>query len=134
MAINFWQEVARDSKKILGLATPIILSSVTVNALAITDTYFISRLISPIPLAGYGLVMTFALVFIATIYGFLNPLVVMIGQAFGKKQNKKIGEIVRIGCLMSLIAGGLLGLLLFCIYFFLGLLGQPPLVIVAAFG
>ncbi|MDI9313107.1 MAG: MATE family efflux transporter [Hydrotalea sp.] len=131
---SFWRETLKDSKKLTALAIPIILSSVTTAALAITDSYFLSRLDSPVPLAGYGLTATFLVVFYATVYGFLNPLVIMVAQAAGSKQYKKVGEVVRVGCFMAITAGSLFGLLMFACYFLLRLFGQPIEVVAGVFG
>ena len=134
MAINFWREVFSDVKATMRLATPIVLSSTITAGLAITDNYFLSRLTSPIPLAGYGLAAAFLVIFYATLYGFLNPLVVMIGQAAGKRDNKQVGEIIRVGCLMAFLGGAIFGLLLSGCYFLLGLFGQPAEVVEHVFG
>ena len=131
---GFWRETLKDSKKLMALATPIILSSVTTAALVITDSYFLSRLDSPVPLAGYGLVATFVVVFFATVYGFLNPLATMVAQAAGRQEYKKVGEVVRVGCFMALTAGSVFGLLFLASYFLLTLFGQPPAVVAVVFG
>ena len=129
----FLREIITDSKKMMQLALPIVLSSVSIAALGITDSYFLSKLTSPIALAGAGLAGMFLVVFFATVYGFLNPLVVMIGQAAGEKNNKKVGEIIRVGFFMALLAGVGSGLLLFISYFALGMFGQPAEVIAEIF-
>jgi MATE family multidrug resistance protein len=125
---TLWQSVRGEVRPLVGLAVPLIAGLATSTAISLTDTYFIGAL-GELPLAAASLTSSVILILYASLYGFLYPISILVGQAFGAGNNQKIASVMRHGVLLGL-GIGILGAVLMAVgLFLLPYVGQPPEVV-----
>jgi MATE family multidrug resistance protein len=115
-------------RPLVSLAAPLIAGLTGSTLLGVTDTYFLGPL-GEVPLAAVSLTSTVMLIMYAALYGFVGPVGLLVGQAFGAGHGARIGFITWHGVALG-AAGGTLGAALMGVaYFALPWLGQPESVL-----
>lgn len=126
--LTLWQSVRLELRPLIGLAVPLIAGLATSTAIGLTDTYFIGAL-GEVPLAAASLTSSVALILYASLYGFLYPISILIGQAYGAGDHNKIAHVLRHGLALGVGIGALGALLMIAGLLVLPYAGQPPEVI-----
>jgi multidrug resistance protein, MATE family len=115
----------QELRPLISLAVPLVAGLVTSTLMGIIDTYMLGSRGETV-LAAVSLTSSVLLIFYAALYGFLGPVSVLVGQAFGAANSSKIGTIIQHG----LVIGGLAGvgsslLMLIALFGILPHTGQP---------
>ena len=92
------------TRTVLGLAWPIMVSMLSYTAMSVVDTIFVGRL-GTAPLAGIGLAMTAVWLLHAPINGLLSGLKVAISQRVGAEDEYAAGRLIWQGLWLAGIAG-----------------------------
>jgi multidrug resistance protein, MATE family len=125
---SLWQGVRLELRPLVGLAVPLIAGLASSTAISLTDTYFIGAL-GELPLAAASLTSSVALILYASLYGFLYPISILVGQAYGAGDHSKISHVLRHGRLMGLGIGIVGALFMAAGLLVLPHAGQPPEVV-----
>ncbi|MDX2138027.1 MAG: MATE family efflux transporter [Chloroflexota bacterium] len=125
---TLWQSVRGELRPLIGLAVPLIAGLASSTAISLTDTYFIGAL-GELPLAAASLTSSVILILYASLYGFLYPISILVGQAFGAGEVHKIASVLRHGLVLGLGIGVLGAVLMGVGLLLLPHAGQPPEVV-----
>jgi MATE family multidrug resistance protein len=127
-AQSVWRNLARamltEVRPLISLAVPLVAGLTSSTMLGLTDTYFIGTL-GPLPLAAASLTTSALLIFFASLYGFLGPVGILVGQAYGGNDQQKIASVLRHGLALALGAGVLGCLLMLALLTLLPFANQP---------
>jgi multidrug resistance protein, MATE family len=117
--------LARDEAPgLIRLAIPLVAGLASATFLGLTDTYFIGAT-GDAALGAASLTNSVLIVFYAALYGFVGPVGLLAGNAFGADNPARIGAILQHGRVLGL-AAGLFGALAMALGLFaLPYIGQP---------
>ena len=121
----------REVRPTWALAVPIMSGMVGQTLMGLADTLMVGR-VGVVPLAAAALVNAIAHLPLVFAIGLLSAVSVLVSQAYGAKQARESGEVLKHGLLLAGIAGVLTALGLACLRPWLYLLGQPKDVIAAS--
>jgi MATE family multidrug resistance protein len=125
LALRRW---TREIRPMLSLALPIMSGMLAQMLIGLSDTIMVGR-VGVVPLAAAAFVTAIAHLPLVFGIGLLSSVAVLTAQAFGARQIKETGEVLRHGLVLGFIAGALSAALLISLRPFLRLFGQPPEVI-----
>lgn len=125
---RWWQMVSNEFLPLIALAVPLVAGLASSTLIGLTDTYFIGFLGST-ELAAASLTGSFNLIVGAALYGFVGPVGVLVGQAWGAGENQRIPQILRHGMVLALVVGVVGFALMSALLNVLPLMEQPPEVI-----
>lgn len=112
-------------RPLIGLAVPLVAGLTTSTMMGLVDTYMLGPQGQAV-LGAVSLTSSVLLIFYAALYGFMGPVGILVGQAFGAGRPNKIAEIVRHGLVIAFLAGlGSAALMLVGLWFILPHTGQP---------
>ncbi|NDJ53399.1 MAG: MATE family efflux transporter [Chloroflexi bacterium] len=115
----FAKRVVSEINPLISLAVPLIIGLTTSTLPGLVDTAMLSWLGAP-ALGAVSLTSSLLLIFYAGLYGFVGPVGILVGQAYGANQPGKVGQVIRHAIVIALLAGLIsTGLML------LGLMGLP---------
>jgi MATE family multidrug resistance protein len=115
----------QELRPLISLAVPLVAGLVTSTLMGIIDTYMLGSRGETV-LAAVSLTSSVLLIFYAALYGFLGPVSVLVGQAFGAENPSKIGAIIQHGLVIGGLAGvGSAVLMLVGLFGILPHTGQP---------
>lgn len=106
------------------LAVPLVAGLTTSSLLMITDTWMLGPL-GAIPLAAASLTGSVVLILWAAVYGFMTPVGILIGRAFGAGDAARVASVVAHGRWLGLGIGIVLAALMIALLPLLGFAGQP---------
>ncbi|MCM1405772.1 MAG: MATE family efflux transporter [[Clostridium] fimetarium] len=109
---------------IFRLALPVMVAQVGFILVSFADNIMVGRYTTQ-SLAASSFVVNIFNVVIFFAMGFSYGLTPLIGALFGQKRSDAIGLTLRAGLIANVIVGVLLSLLMLCLYFRLGEMGQP---------
>lgn len=101
-----WRELLPLSR----LAAPLVAGLVVSTGMTVVDTLMLGPL-GALPLAAVSLTGSVALLFYATLYGYVGPVGLFAGRHHGAGKQTNIGQVARHGALLAL-AGGMVAALL----------------------
>ncbi|MCU0494541.1 MAG: MATE family efflux transporter [Chloroflexaceae bacterium] len=125
---GFGRAMLAEVRPLVGLAVPLVAGLTSSTMLGLTDTYFIGAL-GEVPLAAASLTTSVLLIFFASLYGFLGPVGILVGQAFGAAAQHRIAAVVRHGLALALLGGVAGATLMIAALALLPWLGQPAEVV-----
>ncbi len=112
-------------RPLVGLAVPLVAGLTTSTMMGLVDTYMLGPMGEAV-LGAVSLTSSVLLIFYAALYGFMGPVGILVGQAFGAGKPDKIAEIVRHALMIAFLAGlGSAALMLIALFFILPHTGQP---------
>src|SRR5688500_18470021 len=121
LAIRRW---TREIRPMMALAFPIMSGMVAQMLIGLSDTIMVGR-VGVVPLAAAAFVIAMAHLPLVFGLGLLSSIAVLTAQAFGPREPKEAGEVLRHGLLVGLAAGVLTAASLVCLRPLLHLFGQP---------
>jgi multidrug resistance protein, MATE family len=117
--------VFTELKSIIALAVPLVAGLTSSTMLGLVDTYMLGDLGEAV-LGAVSLTNSILLIFYAGLYGFMGPIGILVGQAFGGGNTKQISSIMRHGVVIAFFAGlASLALMVFGLFVILPHTGQP---------
>lgn len=122
--------VVAEIPTLLALAVPLIMGLTTSTMPGLVDTYMLGSL-GETTLAAVSLTTSFLLIFYAGLYGFVGPVGLLIGQAYGAGEPARVAETLRHGLMLATLAGIAGALAMVALRFTLPYLGQPATVLEA---
>lgn len=96
-----------ESGSLIVLALPLVAGLASATMLGTIDTVMLGPLGS-VPLAAVSVVASILMMLYAGLYGFVGPVGILVGQAYGAEDPSEVGSILRHGLFLGLV-GGLLG-------------------------
>ena len=108
----------------LALAFPIMSGMLAQMLIGLTDTIMVGR-VGVVPLAASAFVIALAHLPLVFGIGLLSSVAVLTAQAFGARQPKEAGEVLRHGLVLGTVAGVMTAASLVCLRPMLHLFGQP---------
>lgn len=122
---------SREVRPTLALALPIMAGMVSQMLLGLADTIMVGR-VGVVPLAAVAFVNTVFHLPLVFGIGLLSSVPVLTAQAFGARKHQEVGEMLRHGLMLSLLAGLVLGAATAGLRPFLPFFGQPTEVVSAS--
>jgi multidrug resistance protein, MATE family len=86
------------------LAVPLIAGLMTSTLMGVVDTYMLGSR-GEVVLGAVSLTSSVMLIFYAALYGFMGPVGLLVGQAFGAQDRFKISDIIRHGRVIAFLGG-----------------------------
>jgi multidrug resistance protein, MATE family len=126
-----WALWTGEIRPTLGLALPMVAGMVGHMLIGIADTMMVGR-VGVVPLAAASFVNTVSHLPFVFAVGLLSSMAVLTSRAFGGKDNREAGEVLRHGILIAAGAGVLIVLGMVALRPFLFVFGQPPDVVEAS--
>lgn len=112
-------------RPLIALAIPLVAGLTTSTFLGLVDTYMLGPFGESV-LGAVSLTSSAMLIFYAGLYGFMGPVGLLVGQAYGANNPDKIANILRHGLIIALAAGlGSAALMLIGLFYILPHTGQP---------
>lgn len=121
---SFAQAVSAEMRPLISLAVPLVVGLAGSTMLGLTDTYFIGPL-GETALAAIAITTSVLTLVYGALYGFLGPVSVLIGQAFGANDERRISSVMRHALLLAGGSGIATAVLLAAVLPLLAFLGQP---------
>ncbi|MEN6369061.1 MAG: MATE family efflux transporter [Thermotogota bacterium] len=92
------------ARRVLALATPVVLGSLSFTLLSVVDTAMLGRLgAAPLAASGVAGVLTFAILY--ALGGMSIGVQALVARRFGEEQFSQCGEVLRSGLTVSLLFG-----------------------------
>src|ERR671914_357629 len=112
----------REARPTLALALPIMSGIIGQMLMGLADTIMVGR-VGVVPLAAASFVIAVAHLPLVFGLGLLSSISVLASQAFGARQLREAGEVLRHGLIVSTAMGLLAALSMFALHPFLNRLG-----------
>ncbi len=120
----------REVRRLISLALPLIAGLTVATMMGVVDTIMLGR-VGAIPLAVVSLSTSALSILYAALYGFTGPVGILVGNAYGADDGKRVTDALNHGLLGSLLAGLFGGVAMLAVLPLLPHLGQPPEVLAA---
>jgi multidrug resistance protein, MATE family len=113
---------------LISLAVPLVSGLTAAAILPTVDTAMLGPF-GEIPLAALSLTYSVLVIFYAGLYGFMQPVGVLVGLAHGARDAARVADVVHHGLWLGAAAGMVCAALMAGLLWLLPYLGQPPQVV-----
>lgn len=120
-----WRRIAAEMPPLIALAVPLVAGLTSATIPSLVDTAMLGGLGEAV-LGAVSLTSSLLLIFYAGLYGFVGPVGVLVGQAYGAGKPDSIAQIIWHGVAIAAVAGVGSAALMLLILQILPHTGQPP--------